>query len=54
MSTKDVPSSKELRKLAAEIRKEAQKVEKVKLIKCAKYVVGMTALAQLERKLRSI
>lgn len=46
-------SSENLRKLATEIREYAEKIKEAKTIKCAKYVVGMTALIQLKNKINN-
>ena len=47
-------TSKDFRKYAEEIREFSRKVKDAKKIKCAKYVVGLTALAQLKDKLKSL
>lgn len=54
MKNNEQPKSEILRKLASEVRDYAKKVEEEKTVKCAKYVVGLTALAQLQSKLRSL
>jgi hypothetical protein len=51
---KKVADSKALRELASELRKKAEVVRQEKMVKCAKYVVGMTALYQLQEKLKSV
>ena len=51
---KETPRSEDLRKLAADLREQAKAEEQVKMVKCAKYVLGMTALKQLEKKIRSL
>ena len=50
----DKLTSKELRKLAQEVREQGKKAEEAKLVKSAKYVLGLTALVQLKNKLRSL
>ena len=42
--------SEQLRKTAEALRKEAQKAENEKTIKCAKYILGLKALVQLNKK----
>jgi len=54
MDKKNIPSAETLRKMAQELREKAKRVEVNKTVKCAKYVLGITALAQLEKKLRSL
>jgi hypothetical protein len=41
----------ELRKLAAELRKEADEHEKRKMVKCAELIRGSVGLTLLKRKL---
>jgi hypothetical protein len=47
-------SSADLRKIAAEVREVGKAREQEKLMKCAKYIMGMTALVQLRDKVRSL
>jgi hypothetical protein len=48
-----IPSASDLRKLAEEVRKIGAERERLKTIKCAKYVMGLTALVQLQNKIKS-
>ena len=44
-------TAEELRKLANEVREYAKEIKEDKTVKCAKYLVGMTALMQLKAKI---
>ena len=45
-------TSSELRKIAEDLRDQANKIKVEKTVKCAKYIVGMTALVMLKNKMR--
>ena len=45
-------ASEDLRKIASDLRKTAEQVKKAKMIKSAKYLLGLSAIKQLERKLK--
>jgi hypothetical protein len=47
------PDAKTLRKMAEELKAQASKIRQEKQVKCAKYIVGMTALIQLKNKLEN-
>ena len=53
MESKVKPSVAELRKMAVELRKKAEEIRTEKMVKSAKFVVGLTAMVQLQNKLRS-
>lgn len=47
----DKPKSTDLRKMAMELRKKAGEIRAEKMVKSAKFVVGLTALMQLKDKM---
>lgn len=40
------------RKLAQELREKAAALKQEKMVKCAKYILGITALHRLQEKIR--
>jgi len=45
-------TSEKLRKIAKKLRDHSETIQKEKTIKCAKYIIGRTALKLLEEKLK--